>query len=95
MLVASGVDRVISVELSPPGSGQTEGFFPPHVPVESLRASGVLVDFLAKFKLARPTVVAPNEDCLQLAMDIRAGLQHKMPGVEVGLACIVGAWAGG
>jgi hypothetical protein len=56
--------------------------------VESLRASGVLVDFLAKLKLARPTVVAPNEECIQLAMDVRTGLQHKLPRrlAHVGLA---------
>jgi phosphoribosylpyrophosphate synthetase len=94
MLVASGVDRVISVELSPAGGGQVEGFFPPQVPVENLRASTILVDFCSKLKLQRPTVVAPNEECIQLAMDIRAGLSQKLPGVDVGLAVIVGALPG-
>ena len=93
MLVASGVDRIISVELSPPGVGQSEGFFPPQVPVESLRASAIMVDFVSRFKLARPVVVSPNEDCIQLALDIRAGMQKERPGMDVGLACIVGECA--
>jgi ribose-phosphate pyrophosphokinase len=85
-----GVDRVISVELQPPGQGQIEGFFPPQVPVENLRAASIAVDHLARLKLRDPVVVAPNESCIQLAHDLRAGLQLKT-GRDVGLAAIMEA----
>ena len=90
MLVAAGVDRVISVDLSPPGTGQVEGFFPPQVPVENLSSTRIAVEQLTRLKLQRPTVVAPNEDCIQLASNVRNGLQSRL-GTEVGLAVILGA----
>jgi len=90
MLEAVGVDRVISVELQPPGQGQIEGFFPPQVPVENLRAASIAVDHISRLKLRDPVVVAPNESCIQLAHDLRAGLQLKT-GRDVGLAAIMEA----
>lgn len=90
MLVASGVDRVIGVELGPPGMGQSEGFYPSSVPVESLRATRISANHLAKLKLNKPVVVSPNEETITLAVDMRSILQAALPGSEVGLACITG-----
>ena len=67
MLETVGVDRILSVELQPPGQGQIEGFFSSNVPVESLRAAGIAVEHLLRLKLHDPVVVAPNEACIQLA----------------------------
>jgi ribose-phosphate pyrophosphokinase len=67
-----------------------QGFFPSNVPVESLRASGIAVDFISRLKLRNPVVVAPNESCIQLAHDMSSGLQRKT-GHAVGLAVMVEA----
>ena len=90
MLVTAGVDRLISVEMAPPGSGQIDGFYPSSVPVESLRATRLASAHISKLKLKNPVVVAPNEVCIALAVDMRDDLQRHMPGIEVGLACITG-----
>jgi phosphoribosylpyrophosphate synthetase len=95
MLVASGVDRVIGVELGPPGLGQSEGFYPSSVPVESLRATRISANHLAKLKLNKPVVVSPNEETITLAVDMRTILQSALPGSEVGLACITGELGAG
>jgi ribose-phosphate pyrophosphokinase len=58
--------------------------------VESLRTTGIAVDFVSRLRLQNPVVVAPNESCIQLAHDIRTGLQKKM-GTYVGLAAIMQA----
>jgi len=94
LLVTAGVDRLISVETAPPGSGQIDGFFPPSVTVESLRATRLATAHISKLKLKNPVVVAPNEDCLALAVDMRDDLERRMPGVDVGLACITGSFVG-
>ena len=83
MLETAGCDRVISVDLQPPGSAQIEGFF--NMPVENVRATPICVDHLSKLKLNRPVIVAPNEACIQLAHDVAAGLQQKQ-GSHVGFA---------
>ncbi len=69
-----------------------QGFFPPNIPVESLRATGIAVDFISRLKLRNPVVVAPNESCIQLAHDMRSGLQRRL-GQYVGLAAIIQAGA--
>lgn len=71
-----GVDRVISVDLQPPGHGQIEGFFDSSVPVENVRSTRVAIDWLASMNLHRPVVVAPNEACVHLAADFRNGLDR-------------------
>lgn len=80
LLVEAGVDRVISVDVAPPGTGQFEGFFPPSVSIESLRSARIFVEQLARLKLERPVVIAPNEECIQLAADVRHGLQLRTKG---------------
>jgi ribose-phosphate pyrophosphokinase len=67
-----------------------QGFFPTNIPVESIRTTGIAVDFVSRLKLKSPVVVAPNESCIQLAHDIRTGLQKKT-GSPVGLAAIMQA----
>jgi ribose-phosphate pyrophosphokinase len=91
LFVTAGVDRVISVDIAPPGTGQFEGFYPPSIPIESLRSNRIFVDVLARMKLDRPVVVAPHEGCIQLAADVRHGLQTRlnMNDETVGIAVIV------
>lgn len=90
MLEAVGVDRVISVDMQPPGQGQIEGFFSPSVPVENLRSTAIAVEHLRRAKLSDVVIVAPNESCIQLARDFQSGLR-KTTGKEVGLAAIIEA----
>lgn len=58
--------------------------------MESVRATGIAVDFISRLKLNNPVVVAPNESCIQLAHDMQAGLQRRS-GSYVGLAAIMEA----
>lgn len=76
MLTTMGVDRVLAIDLQPPGQGQIEGFFDPRVPVDSLRSTAIAVSYIAKLNLANPVVVAPNESCVELAHDFRSGMQR-------------------
>jgi len=91
MLEAVGVDRVLTIELQPPGMGHIEGFFSPTVPVESLRSTGIAVDYISRLNLHNPVVVAPNESCIQLAYDMRNGLQQRMSNSTVGIGAIMQA----
>jgi phosphoribosylpyrophosphate synthetase len=90
MLEAMGVDRIIAVELQPPGNGQIEGFFTSSVPVENVRATALAVEHFRKLKLNNVVVVSPNETCIPLAQDFRSGLQ-KTTGKPVGFATIIEA----
>jgi ribose-phosphate pyrophosphokinase len=92
MLETVGVDRVISVELQPPGQGQIEGFFSSNIPVESLRSAPIAIEHLSRLKLKDPVIVAPNESCIKLAHDLRNGLEVKT-GKYVGLGVIIEAGA--
>lgn len=67
-----------------------QGFFESRVPVESLRATYIGADHIARLGLSKPVVVAPNEACIQLAHDFRSSLQARTGG-QVGFACIVEA----
>ncbi len=60
------------------------------MPVESLRSTSIGVEHLARMGLRAPVIVAPNEACIQLAHDLRAGLASKT-GKQVGFACIIEA----
>ena len=92
MLETVGVDRVVSVELQPPGQGQIEGFFSSNIPVESLRSAPIAIEHLSRLKLRDPVIVAPNESCIKLAHDLRNGLELKT-GKYVGLGVIIEAGA--
>lgn len=96
LFTSAGVDRLLSVDIAPPGSSQLEGFFPPHVPVESLRSARICCDALARLGLKNVTIVAPHEDVIQLATEFRTGLAERCAeGEDVGLAVIVGKQTGG
>ena len=71
LMCEQGVDRVIGVDLQPPGEGQVEGFFSPTVSVVSLRSVGAIVKHFARMSLNNVVVVAPNEACVHLACDMQ------------------------
>lgn len=89
MLEAVGVDRVVSIDIQPPGQGMTEGFFPPHISVDSLRSTQLGVNHIARLKLQNPVVVAPNEHCMLLAQDFKTGLENRVPGITADLAVLI------
>jgi phosphoribosylpyrophosphate synthetase len=87
---------------APPSSPSiAQGFFDTSVPVESLRATALAVPHIAKLRLRDPVVVAPNESCIPLAHDFRAGLARVMGeggsgsggDAEVGFAVMIEAGA--
>ena len=82
LLETAGVDRVITVELQPPGSGDLAGFFSSSVPVENVRATQLGVDHVARLGLHKPVVVAPNEQCILLAKEFASGLAAAMGGED-------------
>lgn len=71
MLETLGVDRIVSVDLQPPGQGQIEGFFSSRVPVDNLRSTVIAVNHFAMKALSDPVVVAANETCIEMAQDFR------------------------
>jgi ribose-phosphate pyrophosphokinase len=86
LLESAGVDSVIAVELQLPGRGQIEGFFSPCTPVENIRAISAAMPEITRKWLTRPVVVAPHEDCLDLAREVQAGverLQKQRAGIAV------------
>jgi phosphoribosylpyrophosphate synthetase len=100
MLEAMGVDRVISVDLQPPGKGQIEGFFGTRVPVDSIQGTFAGVEYFRNRISDRVVVVAPNETCVKKAEHMQAGLRGSgyrwrdgaLRKMKVGLAlCIVGS----
>ena len=100
MLEAMGVDRVISVDLQPPGKGQIEGFFGTRVPVDSIQGTFAGVEYFRDRIDDRVVVVAPNETCVKKAEHMQAGLRGSgyrwrdgaLRKMKVGLAlCIVGS----
>lgn len=67
-----GVDRVVAVELQPPGHGQIEGFFPTHVMVDNLETTAAAVEYFAGRQWPDPVVVlAPNDMCVKKARDFQ------------------------
>lgn len=76
LLEAAGVDSVIAVELQLPGRGQIEGFFSPRTAVENIRATPAALPEITRRWLTRPVVVAPHEDCLDLAREVQAGIER-------------------
>jgi ribose-phosphate pyrophosphokinase len=55
LLVASGADRVLTMDLHSP---QIQGFF--SIPVDNLEAAPVLVKYIASMNLERLTIVSPD-----------------------------------
>mmetsp|Transcript_25832 Transcript_25832/g.83103 ORF Transcript_25832/g.83103 Transcript_25832/m.83103 type:complete len:468 (+) Transcript_25832:43-1446(+) len=104
MLESMGVDRVVAVDIQPPGHGQVEGFFATHVMVDNIETTGLAVDYFAdKLKCDGSSgestglvVVSPNEACVKKARDVQVGICSRLfpdqPGAldtKVSLAAIV------
>ncbi len=86
MIEAVGADHVLTLDLSPPGFSQVEGFF--KISCDDVRSTGMAVRYLARTKLNRPVVMAANESCIPLAQDVADGLRNAAPGSEVEVAAV-------
>jgi ribose-phosphate pyrophosphokinase len=67
-----------------------QGFFPTRIPVENIRAIPIAVAELARENFHNPVIVAPHEDCMNLARDFRSGLELAK-GQRVGVAMVIEA----
>ena len=77
MLNVMGADRVVAVDLQPPGQGQIEGFFASNVTVDNIESTVLGVEyFRERFSdtKTRLVVVAPTEACMKKARDFQSGL---------------------
>lgn len=80
MLEASGVDRVVAVDLH---SGQTQGFFQKLTPVENLSTThSLIVPYFMRKNLHRPVVVGPSGTGLHRVKRFRD--EFHMQGIETG-----------
>jgi len=86
MIEAVGADHVLTLDLSPPGFSQPEGFFT--ISCDDVRSTGMAVRYLARTNLQRPVVMASNESCIPLAQDVADGLRSATKGSEVDVAAI-------
>eukprot|EP00898_Chlorokybus_atmophyticus_P002078 jgi/Chlat1/2871/Chrsp195S03013 len=84
LLEASGVDRVISMDLH---CGQIQGFFSPRTPVDNLPGSLVAYPYFIKKGLTDPVVVSPDAGGVERATIFRNGLSKS--GMETGFAMII------
>ena len=73
LLVASGVDRVLTMDLH---AQQIQGFF--DIPVDHLYASSVMVDYLRKMRLENLVVVAPDVGGVKTASTYAQKLQASL-----------------
>eukprot|EP01138_Halocafeteria_seosinensis_P011800 gb/GECG01012059.1/.p1 GENE.gb/GECG01012059.1/~~gb/GECG01012059.1/.p1 ORF type:complete len:530 (+),score=57.31 gb/GECG01012059.1/:1-1590(+) len=89
MLETLGVDRIVSVDLQPPGHGQIEGFFSSRVPVDNLRSTIIAVNHFVMKKLHKPVIVATNENCIELAQDFRSALSYLKGGEYISFAAAI------
>lgn len=86
MIEAVGADHVLTLDLSPPGFSQVEGFF--KISCDDVRSTGMAVRYLARTKLQHPVVVAANESCIPLAQDVADGLRNAVKGTDVEVAAV-------
>lgn len=86
LIEAAGADHVLTVDLSPPGFSQLEGFF--RIPCDNVRSTGLAVEYLARADLLHPVVAAANESCIPLARDVVAGLGAAYPAARVDMAAL-------
>jgi ribose-phosphate pyrophosphokinase len=73
LLVASGADRVLTMDLHAP---QIQGFF--NVPVDHLFAAPVLVEYFLKLRLPRLTVVSPDAGGVERARAFSKRLDSEL-----------------
>jgi phosphoribosylpyrophosphate synthetase len=78
MLQAVGVDNVISVDLQRPGQGHEACFFDSSIPVETVSANDIFVDYF-KNKIHPPlkkvVVVSANTECVKKARKFQRKLK--------------------
>lgn len=80
MLMAMGVDSVLSVDLQRPGQGHEASICDNTVPTETLSSNDVLVDYIVN-NIAlgkRVVVVAANSNCAKKARRFQLSLQRKL-----------------
>jgi ribose-phosphate pyrophosphokinase len=89
MLHAVGVDGVISVDLQRPGQGHEACFFDSSIPVETVSANDVFVDYF-KTKVNPPlkkvVVVSANTECVKKARKFQRKLKNVLGIDEVDYA---------
>jgi len=84
ILTSVGVDRVMAVDLH---SGQIQGFFPPHVPVDNLPAGSVAACYFAELGLDEAVVASPDAGGVARAKQFAStmttvGLKLRMKGLH-------------
>ena len=93
LLVASGADRVLTIDLH---AQQLQGFF--DIPVDHLHAAPVMVKYLSEMKLNRPLVVSPDTGGVKMAysysQELGTGLaivaKQRLGDAEVDAFSVVG-----
>ncbi|KAJ1444399.1 phosphoribosyltransferase-like protein [Pelagophyceae sp. CCMP2097] len=85
MMVAMGVDRVLSIDLH---CAQIQGFFGPSTPVDNLFAAPTAVSYFYTKDLVDPVVVSPDANGVARARLFQQGLAAL--GASVGLAVCYG-----
>jgi ribose-phosphate pyrophosphokinase len=91
MLQSVGVDNVISVDLQRPGQGHEACFFDNQMPVETISANDVFVDYFKDTKCLRGpiVVVSPNAECVKKAQKFTKKLKQAFPETPVSYAAFL------
>ena len=74
MLVTMGVDRIVSVDLQPPGQGEIEGFFANSAPVDCIEATYAGVEYFRPIVSKDAVIVSANPTCTKKTRDFQSGL---------------------
>ena len=74
MLVTMGVDRIVTVDLQPPGQGDIEGFFTNRTPVDCIEATYAGVEYFRQKVSKDAVIVSANPTCTKKARDFQSGL---------------------
>jgi len=73
MLTIAGITRVVAMDLH---TGQTQGFFPPSVPVDNLSAMSVAAGYFAEEGLGQAVVVSPDAGGVSRAKEFQVALEN-------------------
>ena len=74
MLITMGVDRIVTVDLQPPGQGDIEGFFANRTPVDCIEATYAGVEYFRQKVSKDAVIVSANPTCTKKARDFQSGL---------------------
>jgi ribose-phosphate pyrophosphokinase len=74
MLVTMGVDRIVTVDLQPPGQGEIEGFFANRAPVDCIEATYAGVEYFRPIVSKDAVIVSANPTCTKKTRDFQSGL---------------------